>query len=614
MIRYLILIFCFSCSLQALELPRIFSDNMILQANRKLKIWGTAEPAEKISVSLAGKNYSATADDKGAWQVETDSFEYGGPHELTVRGKTGSKTIRNVLFGEVWLGSGQSNMQMALKPALDSAREIASPEDPELRFFTVKPAASITAVPDIQGSWLSASPSTSGNFSAAGYYFAKDLRKNLKVPVGIIISSWGGTGIEAWMSPDTLKSLPETAAKYAELQRAVPVVEKSPRNLDIDDSGWMKDELPAGEWKTISRRIHWDYELYPIEYDGVIWARKEVELPADWAGKDATLSLGTVDDYETTYFNGEEVGGTSKHTLARRVYEIPARLVRSGKNTIAVKTFKIGWGGMTGPENVMFLQLKGTGGKVPVGGEWLYRASKLEFKGISPRLPGVLYNAMIAPLAGYGIRGVIWYQGEANAYVPAARDYRKMFGAMIGDWRRVFGQGEFPFYYVQLAGFRNRSGEGWPLLREAQRRALEVPGTGMAVAIDIGDAGDIHPRNKADVGKRLALWALADTYGKKLTPSGPLYREMKIEGGGIRVYFDYADGLHSKDGSLRHFEIAGGDGEFHPADAEISGGTVLVSGQAVSAPVAVRYGWLDYPENPDLYNSAGLPASPFTSE
>ncbi len=615
MIRYLILVLSLSCSLQALELPGIFSDDMILQANKKLKIWGTAEPGEKISVSLAGENYSATADDKGAWLIETDSFNYGGPHELTVRGQAGSKTIRNVLFGEVWLCSGQSNMQMVLKSTSDSGREIAASDDPKLRFFTVKPTTATSALHDIQGKWLCSSLSTSGNFSAAGYYLGGELRKVLNVPVGIIVSSWGGTGIEGWMSPDTLKSLPETAVRYAELQRAVQVIEKSPRHLDIDDSQWMKDELPDGEWKKISSRIHWDYELYPIEYDGVIWARRNIELPADWAGRDITLSLGVVDDYETTYFNGQEVGKTTKHSLSRRVYEIPGKLVKSGKNILAVKTSKIGWGGMIGPENIMFLQLKDTDKKIPIGGEWLYQPSKLVFRGISPRLPGSLYNGMISPLTGYGIRGVVWYQGEANAYVHAAPQYDRMFKAMIDNWRKAFGQGEFPFYYVQLAGFRNRNGEGWPLLREAQRRTLSVPATGMAVAIDIGEANDIHPRNKADVGRRLARWALAKTYDKNIECSGPLYKGMKVEGNKVKLFFDHAEGLKSKDGApIRHFEMAGADGEFHPANGEISGKTVILSSPLVNTPVSVRYAWLDFPENINLYNGADLPASPFTTK
>ncbi len=602
------------CSLGALELPRFYGDNMVLQANRPLALRGSGTPGETVRVEIDGAHYSGVADAGGHWQVQLGPHGYGEGYELKIAAPSSSRTIRNVAFGEVWLASGQSNMQMTLAQTDGAAQAIAASADPGLRVFTVKPTAAVAPLNDVEGSWAVSAPGTAKNFTAAGYYFAVELRRELNVPVGIIAASWGGTAVESWMAPALLGELPETKARYMELRQALPVVERSPRELNLDDSGWMREDVSTEGWSRQARRIHWDYELYPIEYNGVIWARKEVELPPDWAGRDVTLSLGTVDDYETTYFNGEEVGGTARHTLARRVYEIPGKLVRSGKNTIAVKTFKFGWGGLTGPENIMFLQLKGTDGKVPIGGEWLYRASKLEFKGISQRLPGTLYNGMIAPLTGYGIRGVIWYQGEANAYVPAARAYRNIFGAMITDWRKAFGQVGMPFYYVQLAGFRNRNGEGWPLLRDAQRRTLELPGTGMASAIDIGEAGDIHPKNKKDVGVRLARWALANTYGKKLVPGGPLYREMKIEGDKVRVYFDYADGLRAGNGSLRYFELSGRDGKFHPAAAEISGDTVLVSAKEVAAPTAVRYCWLDYPEYPNLYNSAGLPASPFISE
>ncbi len=601
--------------LRALEMSRLYTDNMILQSGRTLEIRGRAEPGETVRIELDGQNYSGKAGSDGKWQIGIPSHKPGGPHEMKVTAPSGSKTIRNILFGEVWLASGQSNMHMELQQTDGATAEVAASTDPELRIFKVRAQSSVTPENDVQGSWLAASPATSKTFAAIPYYFAKELRRELKVPVGVIAASLGGTEAESWMAPELLKRLPETVGRYAELQRAIPVVENSPRKVDLDDSGWMKENLPADGWSKQEKRIHWDYELYPIEYNGLIWARKAVELPADWAGRDLTLSLGTVDDYETTYFNGEEIGKTTKHTLVRRIYEIPGRLVKAGRNVIAIKTFKIGWGGLTGPENIMFLQRKGTGGKIPVGGEWLYRASQLEFKGISSRLPSSLYNGMIAPLLGYGIRGVIWYQGEANAYPSGAKKYRNVFGALIEDWRKVFGPGEIPFYYVQLAGFKNNNGDGWPILRDAQRRTMEIPATGMATAVDIGNPKDIHPGNKREVGRRLALWALVKDYGQKKIPSGPLCRSMKVENGKIRVSFDYADGLRSKDGQpLRNFEIAGKDGRFLPAEAEISGNTVLVSSKTVTAPVAVRYAWKDYPENLNFCNGADLPASPFVSE
>lgn len=601
--------------LQALEMSRLYTDNMVLQSGRTLEIRGRGTPGETVRLELGGKNFTGKTDPSGKWKIELPAQNPGGPHEMKITADSGSQTIRNLLFGEVWLASGQSNMHMELQQTDGASAEIAASTDPELRIFKVRAQSAVTPAEDVQGAWMAASPATAKTFAAVPYYFAKELRRELKVPVGIIAASLGGTEAESWMSPDLLKRLPETAARYEELRKAIPVVERSPRKVDIDDSGWMKEGISPEGWNRQAKRIHWDYELYPIEYDGVIWARKTVELPADWAGKDLTLSLGAVDDFETTYFNGEEVGKTTKHTLARRLYEIPGRLVKAGMNTLAVKTSKIGWGGLIGPENVMFLQKKGTEDKVPVGGEWLYRASRLEFKGISSRLPSSLYNGMIEPILGYGFRGVIWYQGEANAYPAGAKKYRNVFGALIEDWRKEFGLGKIPFYYVQLAGFKNSNGEGWPLLRDAQRRTLEIHNTGMATAVDIGNPKDIHPGNKREVGRRLALWALVKDYGQKKVPSGPLYRSMKTENGKLRVSFDYADGLRSKDGQpLRHFEVADKDGRFLPAEAVIDGSSVVVFNRDIAVPVAVRYAWKDYPEALNFINGAELPASPFIGE
>jgi sialate O-acetylesterase len=606
---------CCLSSLHALELSGLYADNMVLQAGRSLKIQGKSAPDETVQIEIDGKVFSGKAAANGCWMIELPPQAPGGPHVFKIAAASGSKIFHNVLFGEVWLASGQSNMNMALQHTDQADAEIRTAEDPDLRIFRVGLKTSATPVSDVHGRWVAATPETAKGVSAVAWYFAKELRQELKVPVGIITASHGGTAAESWMSAEALHSLPETAGSYAGLQKSIQALEQAPTNVDLDDSNWMEEGIPLENWNRQKRRIHWDYELHPVEYDGVIWARKEIELPADWAGQDLILSLGKIDDYETTFFNGTEIGKTTQHTLAVRVYEIPGALSKAGKNLLAVKTFKIGWGGLIGPDKVMFLQRKGSEDKVPVGGEWLFRAAKLEFKMISPRLPTSLYNGMIAPLRQYPIRGVIWYQGEANAQPENAKKYRNTFAALIEDWRRAFDQETMPFYYVQLAGFKTNLGNGWPLLREAQRRTLEIPNTGMASAFDIGDPKDIHPGNKREVGRRLALWPLVNEYGHNKIPSGPLLREIQVENGKVRIFFNYGQGLKSNDGQpLRHFEIADKNRVFHPATAEISGESLLVYSSQVSKPAVIRYAWKDYLDNLNFSNETDLPASPFIAD
>ena len=613
MIFFLFLLagFCLS-SLQALEISGLYADNMVLQAGKSLKLRGKSDRDETVQIEIDGRYFTGKASPDGCWMIELPPHSPGGPHVLKISASSGSKIFQNVLFGEVWLASGQSNMNMALQQTDKAAAEIRTAEDSELRIYQVGLKTSTAPVSDVQGRWIVATPAMVKSVSAVAWYFAKELRRELKIPVGIITASHGGTAAESWMSAEALQSLPETAESYAGLQKSIRILDQAPDRVDLDDSNWMKEGLPTENWKLQKYRIHWDYEFYPAEYDGVIWARKEIELPTDWAEQDLILSLGTVDDYETTFFNGTEIGRTTKHTLAARVYEIPGSLVKAGRNLLAIKTFKIGWGGLVGPDKAMFLQRKGSDAKVPVGGEWLYRAAKLEFKGIAPRLPSSLYNGMIAPLRQYPIRGVIWYQGEANAQPDNAKKYRNIFAALIEDWRSAFGLEAMPFYYVQLAGFKTNLGDGWPLLRDAQRRTLEVPNTGMASAFDVGNPKDIHPGNKKDVGLRLALWALANEYGLNKIPSGPLFREIQTENSKVRIFFNYAQGLKSSDGQpLRYFEIAGKDGLFHPATAEISGESLLVYSSQVNIPAFVRYAWKDYLDNLNFSNETSLPASPF---
>jgi sialate O-acetylesterase len=598
-----------------LSLPAIISDNMVLQAGKTVPIWGNTTPGEEIEILFCGKKFRTSSDKDGKWVVKIGPLKSGGPYEMVVKDSKSSITIKNILIGEVWVCSGQSNMALILKGTLNAEQEAAKATDSKIRFFQTPKIPAIKPLYDCKGKWVVCSPKEAAEFSATGYYFGKELRKELNVPVGLIQSAYGGSGVGSWYSREALSVEPSLKHRIKTLDEATEIVLSSPNKLDIDDSNWMQTSVDETTWKTIQLPLYWDHEQYPIVYDGVIWARKTVDIPESWIGKELLVSLGKIDDYETTYFNGIQVGSTSSFNLKPRRYKIPPNLVKTGKAVIAVKTFKEDWGGIAGlKENMYLATYENQEEKVSLAGEWKYKASKLDFKHISYRVKTSLYNGMIAPLIPYGIKGVIWYQGEANATPGAAFNYRSTFPAMIKEWRSQWQQGDVPFYFVQLPNYKAHFKEDWVILRESQMKTLVVPETGMAVTVDIGDAKNIHPKNKHDVGKRLALWALAKTYGKKIEYSGPLYKGMKIEGSKIRLSFtNTTGGLVAKNGKLKTFEIAGANNKFVPAEAIIDGNTVIVYSSQIKAPVAARYAWNDTPEGCNLYNGSGLPASPFRS-
>jgi sialate O-acetylesterase len=629
------------------KLPALVGDNMVIQQGVKARVWGWADPGEKVTVSMGGKSESATTSADGRWEVGIGPFPAGGPHEMTISGKQ-QIVLNNILVGEVWVGSGQSNMEWPLQNAKNGAEEVSKANYPEIHLFTVSRTTALTPRDDVEGRWVVCSPDTVGGFSAVAYFFGRELNQTLKVPVGLIHTSWGGTPAEAWTSKGALAADP-ALARYAEA--ADKAADSSPeamrayraaqaeweaKNL-LQDTGTKGDyersmpDFADSSWKTM--RLPQLWESAGLDIDGAVWFRKTVDLPAGWAGKDLALNLGPVDDYDTTYFNGTKVGSIgaespNPYQLPRK-YTVPGSVVRAGRNVIAVRVFDhVGGGGLWGTAADMTLGPAG-GERMPLAGEWRYEVERgVPSRSVdystqpiapagagNPNTPTVLYNAMLAPVTPYTIKGALWYQGEANA--DRARQYRTLLPAMIRDWRKAWGVGDFPFLIVQLANWQPRKPEpsesGWAELREAQLMTLKEPATGLAVAIDIGETNDIHPRNKQDVGHRLAVWALAKTYDKKVEYSGPLYDSLKVDGNKIRIRFTHAGGLKMKGDKVESVAIAGADRKFVWADAKIEGDTLVVWSDKVPNPVAVRYAWADNPLA-NLYNGADLPASPFRTD
>lgn len=625
----------------------IFTDNMVLQQRSTSAIWGEAAPGRKITVTPSWDPrhpQETRTDESGRWRVEIATPKAGGPYSLTISDGM-PVVLKNILIGEVWLCSGQSNMEMRVADrVLGYEEEIAQAGSyPEIRLLHIDNTSSPTPLREASvrhGGWQVCSPETLGDFSATAYFFGKELHRCLKVPVGLIESCWGGTVAEAWTSPEALLEIPAFVRKVEHLKRIPASREERQRLFEKElvrwndsltriDPGyaqgeprWAMPEYDASTWQQVSVPGFLP-EPQMQDFRGLVWLRRDVEIPESWAGETLTLSLAAIDDNDCTYFNGVEVGHGEGWLTPRR-YTIPGALVKGGKATIAVRVMDTGGnGGIYGERRDVAL-VKSETERLDLGGAWSAKVSlRLSEAPEMPvntatdvNYPSFLYNAMIHPLIGYGIRGTIWYQGEAN--VDRAEQYADLLPIMIRDWRRHWGY-DFPFYLVQLANFMAVQQEAeeseWAELREAQQKTLRVENTGMAVAIDIGEAADIHPKNKPEVGRRLALQALASTYGKKVVSSGPLYEGYTIEDDRIRIRFSHTEqGLTTSDAEdPTGFYIAGADRQFHKAQALIDGNTVVVFSPEVPCPVAVRYGWANNPVV-NLQNGAGLPAGPFRTD
>jgi len=623
----------------------------------KVPVWGWADPPGRVTVEIGKQRVSCTVGEDGKWMVRLKPMPAGGPHEMKVSGAE-TITLSNVLFGDVWICSGQSNMQWPVKinnmGVKNSDEEVAKANYPNIRFYAVPLKRSFSPEKDLiePAKWEVCTPETVGPFSAVAYFFGRDLHEHLNVPIGLIRSAWGGTIAEAWTSEESLRTLPDFVPALDDLkqqvERDLPRLEQIRQEYQVKLDGWFRmlqekdagfqngepawaaPKLKTADWAKIMLPAAWEESVLP-DFDGAVWFRKTFTLPSTWAGKPLKVELGAINDSDMCWFNGAPIGALAagENWQTPRAYTVPPELVKKGSAVIAVRVMDFGGkGGFMGTPDQMKVTCISSGDSLSLAGEWLCRAG-LDLKQVEPRpqeplilmshpnIPCVLYSAMIAPLIPYGIRGAIWYQGESNA--GRAYQYQTLFPTLIEDWRKQWNQGDFPFLFVQLANFQQvkpePSDDAWAELREAQTMALRLPNTGMAVTIDIGEADDIHPRNKQDVGRRLALAARHVAYGEQLDYSGPLYKEMKVEGDAIRLYFDHVDGglTTPNNEPLKGFAIAGEDRKFVWAEARIDGDTVVVRSAQVPKPVAVRYAWAINPIC-NLYNRAGLPASPFRTD
>ncbi len=632
-----------------INLCPLFSDNMVLQQKADAPVWGKAEPNATITVTTSWNKatYTTQADQEGKWSVKVRTPKAGGPYTMTIRESDNeSITLNNILIGEVWLCSGQSNMQM---PVSGSWAKVTNHEQevkdaakyPKIRLLSVermtssKPEDNFTTYGD---GWMVCSSESIAEFSATAYFFGREIHLKQGVPVGLIHSSWGGTVIEAWMTKDALKGVKDLGTQ-AEMVSGWPAEREERRaksqgaveawnrlaaaydsvNVEFDD--FKNDKYDDSRWDNI--KLPGNIEQNYRNFDGHVLVRKSIEIPAEWAGKSLKMCIQGVDDKDVTYFNGVKIGENSGWNRAR-TYTIPAELVKAGKAIVAIRIMDTsGNGGITGNDQSFYVE-GADGKKIMLSGEW--KAKKDADYSLMPAKPvnmynepywsTVLYNAMISPLVPYTIKGAIWYQGCSND--DRAYQYQDLMRLMIADWREQWGY-NFPFYITQLANYTARQTQPtestWAELREAQTMAVQiVPNTGMAVTIDIGEAGDIHPRNKQEVGRRLALQALNKTYGMSIECSGPMYAGYEIDGNVIRIKFNStAKGLVVKGDKLEGFTIAGADHKFYWADAKIVGNCVEVSCKDVPRPLAVRYAWAHNPLG-NLYNTAGLPASPFRTD
>ncbi|MFI2743820.1 sialate O-acetylesterase [Zhouia sp. PK063] len=619
-------------------LPNIFTNNMVLQQKSSVPVWGTSN-ANQVTVitSWDDKKYVAIVAD-GKWQVDIKTPSYGGPFTMTFNDGDVLK-LNNVLIGEVWLCSGQSNMEMPLEgwgKIKNYEQEIADANYPNIRLLQATHKTSAVPLNELSvdnDGWQVCSPQNIPDFSATAYFFARSVYKELKIPIGLIHSSWGGTVIEAWTSRGALSTIPDFKTELQTLEKlSSNQIEEDYQTklknwlteVDNKDKGYLNKKavwaqsIPTNSWGDIKIPSFWEKSVLP-NFDGIVWFKKTFTVTKNATDKELKLHLGRVDDNDMVWINGKFIGKTDGFAIDR-YYTIPRNRLHQGTNEITVRVTDTGGDGGLYSDDIA---IHGENIAISLVGDWKYKVGiNSKDVGRKPELvfnqnkPTMLFNAMIHPLLNLPIAGVIWYQGESNA--DRAKQYERLFPLMINDWRTQFKDRELPFLYVQLANFYGKDEKptesAWAELRNAQFKTLTLPNTGMAVTIDIGEANDIHPKDKQDVGDRLAKIALAKVYMEKTPYSGPLYKSFQVRDHQIVIHFTHNKGLHTNNGKvLSGFAIAGKDKKFYWADAAISNGKVIVSSPKVKNPVAVRYAWSNNPDA-NLYNEANLPASPFKTD
>jgi sialate O-acetylesterase len=620
-----------------IKLPRLVRDSMILQRDAKINIWGWAAKNEKINIKFNNKSYKTTTGSDGKWLIQLPQMKAGGPYTMDIAGSN-KISLKEILIGDVWICSGQSNMvhQMNIHD-VTYAKDIAEANNPQIRHFWIPTLTNLQGPQDDlpTGFWKSAVGDDIRPFSAVAYFFAKKLFEKYHVPIGLINASVGGTPIEAWTSEEGLKdfsSIQATIQKNKDtayingMNRAAFSNVTRPQQNDLgmlSEKKWFDVTYVPKEWRSINIPGYWEDQGLK-DLNGVVWYRKEIDIPASMTGKQARVFLGRIIDADALYINGKQIGVTTYQYPQRR-YSVAPDVLKAGKNIFVIRvTNTAGKGGFVPDKPYCIFAGNDT---IDLKGYWQYKVGEV----YQPRSggggggginagsqPTALYNAMIAPLINYSIKGFLWYQGEANT--NRAEEYAKLQPAQIADWRNKWKQPGAPFLYVQLPGFMDYnylpSESQWAGLRESQLKSLSVPNTAMVVAIDLGEWNDIHPDNKKTVGERLALAALKITYGENNVHSGPTYQSATIAGNKIAITFSYVgSGLITNDGEeLNEFAIAGVDKKFVWAKAKIEGDKIVVWNENVTNPMYVRYAWADNPVNPNLYNKDGLPASPFRTD
>ena len=654
-----------------MKLNSLFQNGAVFQREKNIPVWGKTLPNHHLTAQFGGTKSATVSNDQGDFRLFLPPFKAGGPHTLTVTDTDSNESIEvhDILVGEVWLASGQSNMsyllesdwaldttipkeqKLSCKQRMEFCKEISNPS--QCRFFMVKQAATANLESEAVGQWQRMDSEHAPKCSAVAAWFGRFVQEALGIPVGMLVTAWGGTIAEAWTSTEGLLTNPDTADSVFKLQKRMREDEAwkngskdaaiarlsrpDPGNEGVK-KGWASPAFDDNDWSPLEIPGSWKQQ--GIAGNGAVWVRRRVVIPKEWEGKAITLCTGGIDKHDVTYFNGVEIGRTGKELEsewfnAARNYSIPANLATAGENTVAIRAFSFLWeGAFWGRGEAYCLRLDGTDETIPLGGTWRAKAEfdwgnlamdKLSSEGYgvgNPNTPAILFGSMLHPLIPYAVRGAIWYQGESNAHsIGESRRYLNILATMLKDWRFRFGQGDFPFIQVQLANWRAPAdydqASTWAPLRESQRLLCKrLPNVYMASAIDLGEEEDIHPQDKKSVGRRLADCALANVSGLAITPSGPLYRAFRCELNRIRLFFDYADGLWLKGGAANSnygFFIIGANGEAYPADSvTIKGNTVVVASSKCQEPFGVKYAWADNPPA-TLFNAANLPASSFST-